>query len=63
LEFALKTTDGDARRNPLVKIAVDAAGHVLRFAGEFALTPVARTRLATGGYGPSSPGEFDGLLR
>ena len=59
----IKTTDGNARRNPLVKIAADAAEDMLRFAGEFGLTPVARTRLAAGGFGPSSPGKFDGLLR
>ena len=55
----IKTTDGDARRNPLVKIASDAAEDMLRFAGE----PVARTRLAAGGFAPPSPSKFDGLLR
>jgi hypothetical protein len=49
--------------NPLVKIAADAAEDMLRFAGEFGLTPVARTRLASAGYGPSTPSKFDGLLR
>jgi P27 family predicted phage terminase small subunit len=39
----IKTVDGNARRNPLVKIAADAAEDMLRFAGEFGLTPVART--------------------
>jgi hypothetical protein len=34
---------------PLLKIAADAAEDMLRFAGEFGLTPVARTRLASGG--------------
>jgi P27 family predicted phage terminase small subunit len=59
----IKATDGNARRNPLIKIAADAAEDMLRFAGEFGLTPVARTRLAAGGYAPPSPGKFDGLLR
>jgi P27 family predicted phage terminase small subunit len=58
----IKTTDGNARRNPLVKIAADAAEDMLRHAGHFGLTPVARTRLAASGYGPSSPGKFDGLI-
>ena len=59
----IKTVDGNVRRNPLVKIAADAAEDMLRFAGEFGLTPVARTRLAAGGYAqPSSPSKFDGLL-
>ena len=59
----IKTTDGNAKRNPLVKVAADAAQDMLAYAGHFGLTPVARTRLAAGGYGPSSPGKFDGLLR
>jgi P27 family predicted phage terminase small subunit len=58
----IKTTDGNARRNPLVKIAADAANDMLRFAGEFGVTPAARTRLASGVYGQSSSGKFDGLL-
>ena len=43
----VKTVDGNPRRNPLVKIAADAAEDMLRFAGELGLTPIARTRLAT----------------
>jgi phage terminase small subunit len=58
----VKTVDGNPRRNPLVKIAADGAEDMLRFAGEFGLTPVARTRLASSGYAPSSPSKFDGLL-
>ncbi len=60
----IKTVDGNPRRNPLVKVAADAAEDMLRFAGEFGLTPVARTRLAAGGYAqPSPPSKFEGLLR
>jgi P27 family predicted phage terminase small subunit len=58
----IKTTDGNAKRNPLVKVAADAAQDMLAYAGHFGLTPVARTRLAAGGFGPSSPGKFDGLI-
>jgi P27 family predicted phage terminase small subunit len=58
----IKTTDGNARRNPLIKIASDAAEDMLRFAGEFGLTPVARTRLGAAGYAPSTPSKFAGLL-
>jgi P27 family predicted phage terminase small subunit len=59
----IKGTDGNARRNPLVKIASDAAEDMLRFASEFALTPVARSRLAAGIYSqPAPPSKFDGLL-
>jgi P27 family predicted phage terminase small subunit len=59
----IKTQDGNVRRNPLVKIAADAAEDMLRFAGEFALTPVARSRLAAGICGqPPGSSKFDGLL-
>ena len=44
----VKTTAGNARRNPLIKIAADAAEDMLRVTGEFRLTPVARARLASG---------------
>jgi len=59
----IKTKYGDAAMNPLVSIARKHAGDVIRYASEFGLTPVARTRLAAGGYVPPSPGKFDGLLR
>jgi P27 family predicted phage terminase small subunit len=58
----IKTKYGDAAMNPLVSIARKHAGDVIRYASEFGLTPVARTRLAAG-FGPSSPSKFDGLLR
>jgi P27 family predicted phage terminase small subunit len=58
----VKTVDGNARRNPLVKIAADAASDMLRYAGEFGLTPIARARLGAAGYGPSAPSKFSGLL-
>ena len=59
----IKTKYGDAAMNPLVSIARKHAGDVIRYASEFGLTPVARTRLAAGGYAPPSPGKFDGLVR
>ena len=59
----IKTKYGDAAVNPLVSIARKHASDVIRYAAEFGLTPVARTRLAAGGFGPSSPSKFDGLLR
>ncbi|MGX1050864.1 P27 family predicted phage terminase small subunit [Bradyrhizobium japonicum] len=59
----IKTKYGDAATNPLVSIVRKHAGDVIRYASEFGLTPVARTRLAAGGYAPPSPGKFDGLLR
>jgi P27 family predicted phage terminase small subunit len=58
----IKTKYGDAAMNPLVSIVRKHAGDVVRFAAEFGLTPIARTRLAAG-YKPPSPSKFDGLLR
>jgi len=59
----IKTKFADAAMNPLVSIARKHAGDVIRYSAEFGLTPVARTRLAVGGYVPASPGKFEGLLR
>jgi P27 family predicted phage terminase small subunit len=58
----IKTQDGNARRNPLVKIAADAAADMVRFANEFGLTAVARSRLAAGVYRQPGPSKFRGLL-
>ena len=53
----------NARQNPLVRIAAASADPMIRFAREFGLTTVARTRLATGPLGqPPGGGKFDGLL-
>jgi P27 family predicted phage terminase small subunit len=49
------------RRNPLIKIIRDAAADMVRYAGEFGLTPVARTRIAKGIQQPP-PNKFGGLL-
>ncbi len=45
-----KSATGDARPHPLVKISRDAAARMVKFAGEFGMTPVARTRLAQGAF-------------
>jgi P27 family predicted phage terminase small subunit len=58
----IKTQDGNPRRNPLVKIAADAAADMVRYAGEFGLTAVARSRLAAGVSGQPAPSKFEGLL-
>lgn len=57
-----RISDGNPTRNPLVRIAGDAAADMVRFAGEFGLTPVARGRIGAAGYEPPPPGKFDGLL-
>jgi phage terminase small subunit len=59
----VKTAVGDARRNPLVTIAADAANDILTFAGQYGLTPFARSRLAAGvGVQPPGGGKFGDLL-
>ena len=56
----IKTMDGNARINPLVRVVGKAAEDMVRFASEFGLTPAARSRIATGQ--PPGPLKFDGLL-
>ena len=59
----VKGADGNPRRNPLVKIAADAADDMVTYAGNFGMTPVARSRIAAGIAGqPAAPSKFDGLL-
>jgi P27 family predicted phage terminase small subunit len=57
----VKRQDGNAARNPLVKIAADAASDMVRYAGEFGFSPAARARIAAGVYAEPA-GKFDGLL-
>lgn len=57
----VKSVDGNVRINPLVVMSRKAAEDMLRFAGEFGMTPVARSRLAAG-VGTESFGKFDGLI-
>jgi P27 family predicted phage terminase small subunit len=57
----VKTVEGNARANPLVKMAADAAGTMIAVAGHFGMTPVARSRLAGIGAQPG-PSKFAGLL-
>ena len=45
----------------LTKTVRDAAADMVRYAGEFGLTPVARTRIAKGIH-EQPPTKFDGLL-
>nr|WP_224741180.1 P27 family phage terminase small subunit [Bradyrhizobium sp. 2S1]MCK7667584.1 P27 family phage terminase small subunit [Bradyrhizobium sp. 2S1] len=44
----IKIKYGDARQNPLVNIARKPAADMVRFAGEFGLTALARSRIAGG---------------
>ena len=57
----VKRMDGNTAQNPLLRMANDAARDMVRYAGEFGLTPVARTRIAAGIY-EQPKGKFDGLL-
>jgi phage terminase small subunit len=51
------------RWQPMVSIARKHAADMVRYAGEFGLTALARTRISTGPNAPQPPGKFDGLLR
>jgi hypothetical protein len=51
---------GGPRRSALIKIIHDAASDKVRYADEFGLTPVARTRIAKG-IDPTTD-KFHGLL-
>ncbi len=57
----IKTTNGNAVQNPLVGTSNKAASDMVRFAGEFGLTPVARARLAVSAVAPHKS-KFDGLV-
>jgi P27 family predicted phage terminase small subunit len=57
----IKRQDGNAARNPLVKIAADAASNMVRYAAEFGFSPAARARIAAGVYAEPA-GKWDGLL-
>jgi P27 family predicted phage terminase small subunit len=57
----IKRINGDAAQNPLVKIARHAAADMVRYAGEFGMSPAARARISAGvGYEP--PSKFGDLL-
>lgn len=59
----IKTKYGDAAQNPLVSIARKAAGDMVRYAGEFGLTPSARARIADGVHSDvRNQSKFTGLL-
>ena len=44
----VRGSEGQARPNPLVRIAAEAASDMVRFAGEFGFSPAARSRIAMG---------------
>ena len=56
------TLQGDKRRHPLIKVIADAASDMVRYAGEFGLTPVARTRIAKDIH-QQPPSKFDDYWR
>jgi len=54
--------DNSAIANPLVSIARKSAGDMVRYAAEFGMTALARSRIA-GGIAQPTHSKFDGLLR
>jgi P27 family predicted phage terminase small subunit len=59
----IEVSSGDAAQNPLVGIARRACRDMVRFAGEFGMSPAARARISAGvGYEPPGGGKFGGLI-
>ena len=58
----VKGSLGNPIPNPLIKIARNAAGDMLRYAAEFGMTPAARARIAGGIATQLAPSKFSGLL-
>jgi P27 family predicted phage terminase small subunit len=52
----IKTAEGNARTNPLVRIARDAANAMTSVASHFGMMPVARSRIAAGVGVPTPSG-------
>jgi P27 family predicted phage terminase small subunit len=52
---------GDARQNPLVKIARNAASDMVGYANQFGMGPAARARISVG-VGHEPPSKFGDLL-
>jgi P27 family predicted phage terminase small subunit len=57
----VRGSEGQAKTNPLVKIAEASASDMLKFASEFGFTPAARSRIAAG-VGPTTSSKFGDLL-
>jgi P27 family predicted phage terminase small subunit len=57
----IRGSKGQARNNPLIQIAREAASDMVRFASEFGFSPAARSRIAAG-IGAPQPSKFAGLL-
>jgi P27 family predicted phage terminase small subunit len=53
---------GELKQNPLIPIARKACLDMVRFAGEFGLTPAARSRIDGIASASTAPSKFDGLL-
>ncbi len=60
----IKTSSGDAAQNPLAAVARRAAADMVRFAGEFGMSPAARARISAGIWHepPPGSGKFGDLL-
>lgn len=58
----IKTTNGNAVQNPLVGTSNNTARDMVRFAGEFGLTPIVRARLALSAVAPLQKSKSDGLV-
>jgi phage terminase small subunit len=63
LGLVSKRKEGHPRRSALSQIAAAAAADMVRFGGEFGLSPASRARISAGvGFEPPRSNKFDGLL-
>jgi len=60
--LVIKAASGGAVQNPMLLTAKQAANDMVRYAGEFGMTLVARARIAAGVYSKPGGSKFDGLL-
>jgi P27 family predicted phage terminase small subunit len=58
----VKSEYGAAAQNPLVYVVRKAASDMVRYAGEFGLTPAARSRIAAGVRAEREESKFAGLI-
>jgi phage terminase small subunit len=58
----VETSTEGPMQNPPLRVAINSASDMVRYAGEFGLTPAARTRVANGLAAQIAPSKFDGRL-
>jgi P27 family predicted phage terminase small subunit len=60
--LVVKTATGSLMQNPLLRVAITAAADMIRYAGEFGMSPAARSRVAGGIVAQMAPSKFGDLI-